>query len=172
MDNNTSDTCHVVAVPYPGRGHVNPMINLCKSLLLAASRKSKDQNTLLIITMIVTEEWLGLIQNDPPNMPNQIQFRTIPNVLPSELARGSDFPGFYEAVMTEMGAPVEAALDRLRPQASLVLADAELRWAVSAAERRNVPVASLWTMSASALSMFRCFDLIQARCFRGAYTLL
>ncbi|KAK8645697.1 hypothetical protein V6N13_119520 [Hibiscus sabdariffa] len=29
---SSSSICHIVAVPYPGRGHVNPMMNLCKLL--------------------------------------------------------------------------------------------------------------------------------------------
>ncbi|KAM0989618.1 hypothetical protein ACFX2A_013668 [Malus domestica] len=32
----TSKVCHVVAMLYPGRDHINPMINLCK--LLAAKK--------------------------------------------------------------------------------------------------------------------------------------
>uniref|UniRef100_A0A3Q7F0M8 Uncharacterized protein n=1 Tax=Solanum lycopersicum TaxID=4081 RepID=A0A3Q7F0M8_SOLLC len=22
--------CHILAIPYPGRGHINPLMNLCK----------------------------------------------------------------------------------------------------------------------------------------------
>lgn len=155
----TGSVCHVLAVPYPGRGHVNPMMNLCK--LLAATKT--DHN--FLISFLVTEEWLGFIEGDPK--PDQIRFRTIPNVLPSELVRGNDFPGFYEAVMTKMESPFEQLLDHIQPPVSLVMADAELLWAIPAANRRNIPVASLWTMSASVFSMFRYYDLIQARCSQG-----
>jgi UDP:flavonoid glycosyltransferase YjiC (YdhE family) len=38
--------CHVVAMPFPGRGHINPMMNFCK---LLASRKHD-----ILITFVVT----------------------------------------------------------------------------------------------------------------------
>lgn len=130
---------HVVAVPYPGRGHVNPIMNLCK--LLASKRDD------LIITFVVTEEWLGFLGCDPQS--NTMRFRTIPNVVPSELVRGADFAGFYEAVMTNMEAPFEKLLDQISPPVTTVIADTELPWAVHVGNRRNIPVASVWSMSAS-----------------------
>lgn len=135
----TSKVCHVVAMPYPGRGHVNPMINLCK--LLAAKK------TDILITVVVTEEWLGFIGPDPK--PDNIRFSTIPNVLPSELVRGANHPAFYDAVMTKMGAPFERLLDQIQPPVATIIADIELLWAVPAGGRRDIPVASLSTPSAS-----------------------
>ena len=49
--------CHVVAMPYPGRSHINAMMNLCK--LLAS--KTAD----ILISFVVTEEWLGFISSEP-----------------------------------------------------------------------------------------------------------
>ncbi|CAH8282400.1 unnamed protein product [Eruca vesicaria subsp. sativa] len=68
---------HVVAMPWPGRGHINPMMNLCKRLV------RRDPN--LHVTYVVTEEWLGFIGSDPK--PHQIHFSTLPNLIPSELVR-------------------------------------------------------------------------------------
>ncbi|KAJ4980112.1 hypothetical protein NE237_010892 [Protea cynaroides] len=135
--------CHVVAIPYPGRGHVNPMMNVCT---LLASKG-------LTITFVVTEEWLTLIRSGSvPNTPN-FRFRSIPNVLPSELTRGSDFAGFVEAVFTKMEAPFDQLLDRLEQPATCILADTYLAWAVVIGNRRNIPVASLWPMSPSLFSL-------------------
>uniref|UniRef100_A0A2N9FID6 Uncharacterized protein n=1 Tax=Fagus sylvatica TaxID=28930 RepID=A0A2N9FID6_FAGSY len=97
--------CHVVAMPYPGRGHINAMMNFCK--LLAS--KSAD----ILISFVVTEEWLGFIGSDPK--PTNIRFATVPNVIPSEYIRGKDFAGFVEAVNTKVEAPFEELLDRLEP---------------------------------------------------------
>ncbi|KAM7258949.1 hypothetical protein ACFE04_014690 [Oxalis oulophora] len=144
MDSASACTaCHVVAVPYPGRGHVNPMMNLCK--LLAS------KNTDILITLVVTEEWLGLISSY--RKPENITFATIPNVLPSELVRGNNFPGFYAAVMSKMEVPFEKLLDKLEPPIAYIIADMELMWAIPVGNCRNIPVASLCTMSASALSI-------------------
>ncbi|KAF7816159.1 UDP-glycosyltransferase 87A2-like [Senna tora] len=138
---------HVVAVPYPGRGHVNPMMSLCK--ILASSSMAPHE---LLITFVVTEEWQGLIGSDQ-NRPNNIRISTISNVLPSELVRGSDFPGFYEAVMTKMEAPFETLLRQIETKVTLFIADLELQWIVPLANRWNIPVAFLWTSSASMFSM-------------------
>ena len=92
--------CHLVAVPYPGRGHVNAMLNLCR--LLAA----RDGVT---ITVVVTEEWLGLLGAPAalPDLGPRVRFEAIPNVIPSEHGRANDMVGFLEAVHTKMAAPFE-----------------------------------------------------------------
>lgn len=143
-------TCHVVSVPYPGRGHINPMMNLCKIL----SSRSDD----ILITVIVTEEWLGFIGSE--SKPENVRFVTIPNVVPSELVRAANMAAFVEAVLTKMEAPVERLLDRFESPATAIIADTFLPWAVGVGNRRNIPVASLWPMSATVFSMFDNFDLL------------
>ena len=139
--------CHVVAMPYPGRGHIYPIMNLCKLL----SSKSKKHR--LLITFVVTEEWLSYIDSDPK--PNNFRFDSIPNFVPPERQKTADFPGFYEAVMTKM----EELLDRLQPPVDAMLGDVELLWMISVGNRRNIPVASVWTMLAVFFSMFHHWDL-------------
>lgn len=142
---------HVVAMPFPGRGHINPMMNICKLLL-----SSKEPN--LLITFVVTEEWLGYIGSDPK--PENVRFATLPNgVVPPERLKAVDFPGFYEAVMTKMEAPFERLLDRLEPPVHALLGDVELAWVIGVGNRRNITVASLWTMPATFFSMLHHFHL-------------
>ncbi|GAU31028.1 hypothetical protein TSUD_214640 [Trifolium subterraneum] len=106
-------TSHVVAIPYPGRGHINPMMNLAKLLV------SKNPN--ILVTFVVTEEWLSFIGSEPK--PNNIRFATIPNVIPSEEGRANDFLNFLESVMTKMEEPFERLLDRLEPSPSVIIHD-------------------------------------------------
>jgi hypothetical protein len=146
-----STVCHVVAMPYPGRGHINPMMNLCK--LLALKRPQH-----ILVTFVVTEEWLGFIGSDPK--PNNIRFATVPNVIPSELGRAKDFPGFVEAVRTKMEAPFEELLDQLEPPVTAIVADTYVVWAIRVGNRRNIPVASLWPMSATLFSVLHHFELL------------
>ncbi|XP_059430671.1 UDP-glycosyltransferase 87A1-like [Corylus avellana] len=141
--------CHVVAMAYPGRGHINPMMNFCKIL---ASKKTD-----ILVTFVVTEEWLGFIGSDPK--PENIRFSSIPNVVPSELVRAADMNSFVEAVLTKMEAPFETVLDRLETPPAIIVADTFLFWAVGVGNRRNIPVASLWIMSAAVFSVFQHFDL-------------
>ncbi|XP_015583129.2 UDP-glycosyltransferase 87A1 [Ricinus communis] len=140
---------HVVAMPYPGRGHINPMINFCKLLV---SRKPD-----ILITFIITEEWLAYISTHPK--PDAIRIATVPNVLPSERDRALDFPGYYEAVMTKMEAPFEQLLDHLEPPVTAIIGDIELRCAIDLGNRRNIPVAALWTMPATFFSILHHFHL-------------
>ncbi|CAN0903965.1 UDP-glycosyltransferase 87A2 [Linum grandiflorum] len=148
-------TCHIVAMPYPGRGHINPMMNLCHSL------STKHPN--ILITFILTEEWLDLIGETTTNGGNNIRFATLPNVIPSELVRGKDFKGFVEAVFTKLPAPFEKVLDGLldSPPLTAIIADTYLPWICEIGSRRGIPVASLWTMSAAVFSILFHFDLIR-----------
>lgn len=147
---SSGGVCHVAAIPFPGRGHINPMLSLCKIL---ASRTHNQ----ILITFVVTEEWLGYIGADPK--PESIRFATISNVVPPERLKAADFPGFYEAVMAKMEAPFERLLDQLDPPVTAIIGCVELRWPVAVANRRSIPVASFWTMSASFYSMLHHLDV-------------
>ncbi|KAH7542764.1 hypothetical protein FEM48_Zijuj02G0109300 [Ziziphus jujuba var. spinosa] len=142
--------CHVVAMPYPGRGHINPMMNLCKVLV------SKNKN--ILVTFVVTEEWLSLIGSEAK--PDNIRFSSIPNVVPSERVRAANMTAFFDAVMSQMEAPFERLLDRLEPPPSVILADTYLLWAVGLGNRRNIRVSSFWPMSASMFSIFQHLGIV------------
>ncbi|KAL5228485.1 hypothetical protein ABZP36_016750 [Zizania latifolia] len=148
--------CHIVAVPFPGRGHVNAMMNL--SRLLAALGAA--------VTFVVTEEWLGLLSSSSSAAvaPPGVRLRAIPNVIPSEHGRAADHAGFLDAVGTEMEAPFERLLDQLQleegtaaPVAAFV-ADSYVPWVVSVGSRRGVPVCSLFPMAAAFFSAYYHFD--------------
>ncbi|MCL7040275.1 hypothetical protein MKW94_003627 [Papaver nudicaule] len=151
-DGRISNGCHVVAMPYPGRGHVNPMMNLCKLLVSKLGENIK-------ISFVVTEEWFGFIDSNP--RPPQIQLRTIPNVIPSERVRALDFAGFVDSVFTKVEAPVEELMEKLEFESPVtaIIADTYLALAVNVGNRRNIPVVSLWTMSPSVFSVLYHFDL-------------
>ncbi|KAK3409780.1 hypothetical protein EUGRSUZ_J01867 [Eucalyptus grandis] len=142
-----ASSLHIVAMPYPGRGHINPMMNLCKIL----SSRVPD----IIFTFVVTEEWLGFIGSAPK--PTNLSFATIPNVLPSELVRAQQYSEFTDAVFAKMGGPFEELLDRLRPTPTVIMADTFLSWALRAGNRRNIPVASFWSAGGSSFSSFHHF---------------
>ncbi|XP_027333151.1 UDP-glycosyltransferase 87A1-like isoform X2 [Abrus precatorius] len=141
---------HVMAVPYPGRGHVNPMMNLCKLLV------SKNPN--ILVTFVVTEEWLGFVGSDPK--PDNIKFASIPNVIPSEHNRANDFVNFLQAVMTKMEAPFDHLLHRLDLPPTMIIYDTYLFWVVRVANRRSIPVASFFPMSASFFSLLTHYRLL------------
>jgi len=121
------------------------MMNLCKLLI------SNNPN-ILITFVVVTEEWLTIINTDPQkpnNNSNNIKLATIPNVIPSEEGRGKDFLNFFEAVATKMEDPFEKLLDSFETVPTVIIHYSDLFWVTRVANKRNVPVASFWPMSAS-----------------------
>ncbi|KAM3704492.1 hypothetical protein ACJW31_03G008200 [Castanea mollissima] len=98
---------HVAVIPFPCQGHINTMMGVCKSL-------SSKQGHGILITFVVTEEWLNCICGSDPNKPddnsnNTICFATIPNVV--KLEKMGDFGPFNEVVKAKMEAPIEELLD-------------------------------------------------------------
>ncbi|XP_058106799.1 UDP-glycosyltransferase 87A1-like [Magnolia sinica] len=119
-----------------------------------------SSNQDLIKTFVVTEEWLGFIGSAPK--PSNIRLRSIPNVIPSERARGKDMASFVEAVYTKMADPFDQLLDQLDQPISWIITDTYLTWVVEIGNRRNIPVASLWTMSSAVFSILYHNDLIMS----------
>ncbi|KAG9138541.1 hypothetical protein Leryth_012890 [Lithospermum erythrorhizon] len=148
---------HVVAIPYPGRGHINPLMNLCKQLI---SNYSTTRTQNLVITFVITEEWLGFIGSEAK--PTNIQFATIPNVLPSELSRASDMVGFVRATQTKMAEPFGKVFEEVekKMKVDFIIADSFMNWVIEFGARRNIMVASFWPMSAMVFTIFHHSHLL------------
>ncbi|ERN01326.1 hypothetical protein AMTRI_Chr03g53700 [Amborella trichopoda] len=133
----------IVAIPYPGQGHINPMMRLCMRL---ASKGA-------LIRIVVTEEWLSFMtsaQEPPPN----VRLLSIPNVIPSELSRAADWVGFVQAVNSTMEEPVDRLIDSIEPMVSVIVADVYMPWVADMAKRRGIPVTWLFPMAATVFSVF------------------
>lgn len=149
VDLEPTVSAHLVAIPFPGRGHINPMINFCKLI----ATKHPD----ILLTLIVTEEWLGFLSSES-KPPDNMQFRTIPNVIPSELVRAADPTGFIKATSTEMKAPVELVIQGLQPKPMVIIYDAFLTWVASM--QGSIPIAAFWPMSVTVFSVFLHYHLL------------
>ncbi|KAF7060523.1 hypothetical protein CFC21_067311 [Triticum aestivum] len=150
--------CRVVALPYPGRGHVNAMLSLCR--LLAARG--------VATTVILTEEWVGLVGAAEPLLPACVRLTAIPNVIPSEHGRAADYPGFSDAVNTRMEAPVQRLLEEMLQLQSpdmavvVVVADFLLQWAVPMALKRAVKACTFCPFSATNFAALYHFERLMA----------
>ncbi|KAH7565762.1 hypothetical protein JRO89_XS08G0013100 [Xanthoceras sorbifolium] len=144
--------CHVVFMPYPARGHINPVLILSK---LLASEKND-----ILITIVLTEEWHCTIASEV--FPSNIWFATISNdVLPSAKLQAADTSAFFSAVK-HMAAPFEHILDQLDPPATTIITDNALAWAVEAGYSRNIPVGLFWVMSVTSFTILHhCDDLFE-----------
>ncbi|KAL5753581.1 hypothetical protein ACOSP7_021801 [Xanthoceras sorbifolium] len=156
MDTNSmqaaTKVCHIVFMPYPARGHINPVLILSK---LLASEKN-DIN----ITIVLTEEWHCTIASEV--FPSNIRFATIFNdVLPSAKLQAADTSAFFSAVK-HMAAPFEHILDQLDPPVTTIITDNALAWAVEAGYSRNIPVGLFWVMSVTSFTILHhCDDLFE-----------
>ncbi|GAA0152524.1 glycosyltransferase [Lithospermum erythrorhizon] len=113
----------------------------------------------VLISFIITEEWHGFIGSDPK--PSNIEYRTIPNVIPSEMGRGKDFAGFYEVCSTKLEVPVEQLLDRLeKPKPSVIIFDTYMSWVVRLGSRKSIRVASFFPQSALMFSLYFHYALL------------
>ncbi|KAL5812008.1 hypothetical protein ACOSQ3_026958 [Xanthoceras sorbifolium] len=138
---------HVVALPLPSPGHINPMMNLSKNLA--------TRNHNILVTFVVTEECLGFFGSHICHP--SITFATIPkNIIPSQ---NGDVVAFFRAINTKMEAPFEQILDQLDLPVTIIVTDAILCWAIDTANRKNIPVAALWTTSTLLFSFSCHFDL-------------
>jgi len=124
------------------------MVNLCR--LLAA----RDDG--ITATVVVTEEWLGLVGAPAASaaLGPRVRFEAIPNVVPSEHGRAGDMVGFVEAVYTrKMEGPFERLLDQLAAapllEPAAIVADMLVPWTVAVGARRGVPVCVLCPLSAT-----------------------
>lgn len=135
------------------------MLNLCNSL---SSQLNHHHHHTTVFTVVVTEEWLGFLNPNPVHDQTNIRFITIPNVIPSELNRGSDMIRFLTAVKTKMEGPFEEVLDRMVVPVGLIVADLSMTWPFDVANRRNIPVAGYWPMSATMFSVTYHVDLLQS----------
>ncbi|XP_020519844.1 UDP-glycosyltransferase 87A2 [Amborella trichopoda] len=119
-----------------------------------------SQGALIII--VVTEEWLGFMTSAQEPLPN-VQLRSIPNVIPSELSRAADWSGFVEAVYSMMDEPVDRLIDSIEPMVSVILADVFMPWVADVAKRRGIPVTWLFPMATTVFSVFYHFDILLSK---------
>ncbi|KAJ3695577.1 hypothetical protein LUZ60_000954 [Juncus effusus] len=144
---------HIALLPFAGRGHINP--------LLALSQHLSDRN--LLVSIIVTEEWSSLLSSSS-SLPPSCQLRTIPNVLPSEHVRGTEYPSFINAIFTKMTEPVEALIAQMEPRVDLIVSDVLLAWAPEMGQRIGIPVAAFFPQSATvAFALFEFARLDDGR---------
>ncbi|KAK2643049.1 hypothetical protein Ddye_024812 [Dipteronia dyeriana] len=143
---------HIVAMPYPARGHINPMLILCKFL---ASKRND-----ILVTVILTEEYHRSVASEA--RPDNMVFATLSNdIIPLAHHQSSDVVGFFKAVHDMIAAPFEQLLDRLEPPVTTIITDNILKVVAEAANRRDIPVALFWPPSATTFSIFYHADLFE-----------
>ncbi|CAI9763870.1 unnamed protein product [Fraxinus pennsylvanica] len=141
---------HVVCIPFPAQGHINPMLKLAKLLHQKGFH----------VTFVNTEFNHGrlLKSRGPDSLKglSSFRFETIPDGLPiSDADATQDIPSLCESTTNTCLAPFKDLLARLNdtvssnvPPVSCIISDGVMSFTLEAAEELGIPEVLFWTTSA------------------------
>ncbi|KAL5558966.1 hypothetical protein UlMin_035177 [Ulmus minor] len=139
---------HVVCIPYPAQGHVNPMLKVTKLL------HSKGFH----VTFINTEyNHRRLLKSRGPNSLDGLpsfRFETIPDGLPpSDMDATQDIPALCESTTNNCLVPFKELLSKLNsspdvPPVTCIVSDGVMSFTLDAAQEFGIPEVLFWTTSA------------------------
>ncbi|KAB2094400.1 hypothetical protein ES319_A02G155500v1 [Gossypium barbadense] len=154
---------HIVIVPFPAQGHVNPMMLLAK---LLHSRG-------FFITFVNTEfNHRRLIRSKGPDFVKGLpdfQFKTIPEGLPSSDRNATqDLRVLCDSIRKHCLAPFVELLAKLNsspqvPTVTCIISDGLMSFAIKAAEQLGIPEVQFWTASACSFMGYLHFSELVKR---------
>ena len=148
LGNRTAWTAHLVVLPLPAHGHVNPMLHL-------ATRLAAEDG--LAVTFVTTEA-NGRIMNKIGA--GSIRFIEIPDGLPLDADRSGYMIDLAKSVMTKMAGHFHRLIGRLmeeggagRPRPTCIVADTWLApFTIETANTFGLSHISFWTQSAASFA--------------------
>ncbi|XP_044446295.1 UDP-glycosyltransferase 85A1-like, partial [Triticum aestivum] len=169
---------HVLLIPYPAQGHVNPLLRLAKALHMRSFH----------ITFLHTEHnYRRLLRSHGPGAVEEVpgfRFETIPDGLPpADLDATQDIWKLCEATRRTCPGPVRELVERLShtdgvPPVTCVIADGAMGFVVHVAKELGLPAYLFFTTSACGLLAYLNFDQLVKRgyvplkdesCLTGGY---
>ncbi|TXG52767.1 hypothetical protein EZV62_021936 [Acer yangbiense] len=139
---------HVVCIPYPAQGHINPMLKLAKLL----------HNKGFHITFVNSEfNHKRLLKSRGPKALDGLptfRFETIPDGLPpTDVDATQDIPSLCFSTRKHGLAPFKQLLNKLNdssdvPPVTCIVSDGAMSFTLDAAEELGVPEVLFWTTSA------------------------
>ena len=146
---------HVVCVPFPAQGHINPMLNLAKLLHFKGG---------FHVTFVNTEynhkRHLKARGPDSLNGLPNFRFETIPDGLPeSNMDSTQDIPSLCESTRKTCLPHFKNLLSKLNnaldtPPVTCIISDGVMSFTLDAAQELNIPEVIFWTTSACG---FMCY---------------
>ena len=162
LGNRTTQVTHVVMLPFPARGHVNPMMHLATRL---AARLDG-----LAITFVNSEANSRMMNKI--GCGRGIRFLEIPDGLPDDADRSTQVIELCKSVMTDMAAHFDRLIGRLVeesdtdavPRPTCIVADTWLTpLTIETAAEFGLSHISFWTQSAAS---FASLHAITANAYR------
>ncbi|KDP29702.1 hypothetical protein JCGZ_18637 [Jatropha curcas] len=149
---------HVLLLPYPAQGHVNPLMQLAKLL----------HSNGFYITFVNTEfNHRRLIRSNGPDFVKGLldfRFETIPDGLPpSDRDATQDIWALSDSIQKNCLNPFKGLLAKLNslpelPPVSCIISDGLMTFAIEATQEFGIPEVQFWTASAIGLIGFLRFD--------------
>ncbi|KAJ4916403.1 UDP-glycosyltransferase 85A5 [Raphanus sativus] len=148
---------HVVCVPFPAQGHIDPMLKLAKLL------HNKGFHVTFVNNVYNHNR---LLRSRGPNALDRIptfRYESIPDgLLETDGDRMQDVPSICEATMKNFLAPFKELLERINtrddvPPVSCIVSDGIMSFTLDAAEELGVTCVNLWTASACGFLAYMYF---------------
>ena len=139
---------HVVCVPFPGQGHINPFMQLAKFLHWKGFHVT-FVNTEFNHRRIVRSLGPSFVNNQPG-----FHVETIPDGLPtSDGDANPDVSALCDSTRKNCLTPFKELLIKLNsssevPNVSCIISDGVMSFAIKAAQELSIPEAQFWTASA------------------------
>uniref|UniRef100_A0A0D3DQX8 Glycosyltransferase n=1 Tax=Brassica oleracea var. oleracea TaxID=109376 RepID=A0A0D3DQX8_BRAOL len=139
---------HVVCVPFPAQGHINPMMKAAK-LLHAKGFHVTFVNNVYNHNRLLRSRGANALDGVP-----SFRFESIPDGLAeTDGDRMQDVPSLCESTMTNCLAPFKELLQRINarddvPPVTCIVSDGLMTFTLDAAEELGVPNVLFWTTSA------------------------
>ncbi|KAI5083161.1 hypothetical protein GOP47_0002904 [Adiantum capillus-veneris] len=145
---------HAVVVPWPGQGHINPLLHLSRTLAaqygFSITFVNLDYTHRLLLKSLHKE---ALVEQAQPSDPTSvaeldIKFVSVPDGIPVEASCTSNVPELSAGVVYSAPA-FERLLTELRPRPTCIIADIFVGHTQDAANKLGIPCVAFWTQSAS-----------------------
>lgn len=149
---------HVVCVPFPAQGHINPMMKAAK-LLHAKGFHVTFVNNVYNHNRLLRSRGANALDGVP-----SFRFESIPDGLAeTDGDRMQDVPSLCESTMTNCLAPFKELLQRINarddvPPVTCIVSDGLMTFTLDAAEELGVPNVLFWTTSACGFLAYLYFD--------------
>nr|XP_027191518.1 UDP-glycosyltransferase 85A2-like [Cicer arietinum] len=146
---------HVVCVPYPAQGHINPMLKLAKLLHFKAGFHVTFVNTEYIHKRLLKSRGRNSLKGV-----SSFRFETIPDGLPeSDVDVTHDFPSLCDSTRKTCLPHFKNLISKLNnafdtPPVTCIVSDGCMSFTLDAAQKFNIPEVLFWTTSACG---FMCY---------------
>ncbi|CAL5189413.1 unnamed protein product [Lathyrus oleraceus] len=162
--NTTKNKPHVVCIPYPAQGHINPMLKLAKLLHFKGG---------FHVTFVNTEyNHKRLLKSRGPNSLNGLssfRFETIPDGLPeTDVDVTQDIPSLCDSTRKTCLPHFKKLLAKLNnaietPPVTCIVSDGCMSFTLDAAQELNIPEVLFWTTSACGFMAYTQYSQLVER---------